>query len=162
MKHIVLWTLLGASLSANAAVAAVALGRGRGGGGMAGEPPLFAKASLDPGQRARIMELRERLLADWQEQAGRLAALRGELADHLARETVDAVAVDATLAAIEGAQSGFQRRVVAHVLAVREVLRPEQRPAFQALVAEHMRGGAPLDPSAMPGAMPGAPSGARP
>jgi Spy/CpxP family protein refolding chaperone len=148
MRRIVFWALLGLSLSANAAVAAVVLGGRLPGHGPTGAPLLFAKVSLDPDQRARIMALREKLLADREAQAARLAELRGKLADLLAADPTDPTAVDAALGDIEAGQAGFQRRVVAHVLAVREVLRPEQRPAFQALVAEHMRTGVPLDLSA--------------
>ena len=158
MKRIVFWALLGLSLSANVAVAAIALGRNSFPRGLPGEPPLLARVSLDPDQRARIMALREKLLADREEQAKRLAALRAMLADLLAQDPAAHPSIDGTLAEIEARQAGFQRRVVAHVLAVREVLRPEQRPAFEALVAQHMRTGASLDPSS--GA--GAPSGARP
>jgi len=158
MTRIVFWTLMGLSLSANLAVAAVALGRDSLPRGSPGEPPLFSKVSLEPDQRARIMALREKLLADREEQAKRLAALRATLADLLTRDPADPPAIDGTLAEIEVGQASFQRRVVAHVLAVREVLRPEQRPAFEALVAQHMRTGAPLDPSSDAVA----PSGARP
>ncbi len=156
MKPVVLWTLLGLSLSANAAVAAVAVGR-HAPRLLPREPLLFQKVSLDADQRARVVALREELLADAQARAGQLAALRGALADELAREGADPRAVDETLAAIEAAQAGFQRRVVTHVLAVREVLRPEQRPAFLALVARHLREGTPLDPAAHPAAPGGSP-----
>lgn len=147
MRRILLAALLGLSLSANAAVAVMALGRGARPAGAPEEPLLFAKVPLEPAQRARILALREKLLERRQGAAERLAALRGRLADALARDPADAAAVESTLAAIEAEQAGFQRTVVAHVLAVREVLRPEQRPAFEALVARHMRTGAPLDPS---------------
>jgi Spy/CpxP family protein refolding chaperone len=150
MRRIALWTLLALSLSANVAVAAIALGREAAPRAMPREPLLFSKVSLDPDQRARVLVLREKLLADGREQAGRLAALRGTLADQLAQDGADPHAIEGTLAAIEAAQAGFQRRVVAHVLAVREVLRPEQRPAFLALVERHMRAGTPLDPAAHP------------
>ena len=156
MKPVVLWMLLGLSLSTNAAVAAIAVGR-HAPRLMPREPLLFSKVSLDADQRARVLALREKLLADAQAQAGQLAALRGALADDLARDGADPRAIDERLAAIEAGQAGFQRRVVAHVLAVREVLRPEQRPAFLALVARHMREGTPLDPAAHPAASGGRP-----
>lgn len=143
MRRILWWTLLALSLSANVAVAAMAL---RGGPrGVPAEPPLFAKVALDDDQRARILALRERLLVDRAAQAERLATLRGELAAVVSREPTDPRAVDEALARIEAGQSAFQRRVVDHVLAVREVLRPEQRPAFAALVGRFMRQGGPLD-----------------
>jgi Spy/CpxP family protein refolding chaperone len=147
MRRLVFRALLGLSLSANVAVAVMALRRGPAPDGVPAEPPLFARVSLEAEQRERIMKLREKLLADRRGAAERLAALRAGLAEALARDPADGPAVERALAAIEAEQAGFQRSVVAHVLAVREVLRPEQRPAFQALVARHMRAGAPLDPS---------------
>lgn len=148
MRRLVLWALLGLSLSANVAVAAVALARRYRAHAPTGAPLLFARVSLDDGQRERITSLRQKLLADRAAAAARLAALRGKLAGLLAADPGDRAAVDAALAEIEAEQAAFQRRVVAHVLSVQEVLRPEQRPAFHALVSEHMRTGAPLDPSA--------------
>ncbi len=151
MRRIVLWSALALSLSANAAVAAIAIGKRSHSRMDAGEPPLFSRVALDDGQRERILALRGKLLVDRETQAASLAELRVKLADLLARDPVDRAGLERTLAEIEAGQAGFQRRVVSHVLAVREVLRPEQRPAFLALVAEHMRSGAPLDPAASPG-----------
>jgi Spy/CpxP family protein refolding chaperone len=53
-------------------------------------------------------------------------------------------AIDAILRSTAEAQTGFQQAVVEHVLAVRGVLRPEQRPAFEEIVAEQMRTGGPM------------------
>jgi Spy/CpxP family protein refolding chaperone len=155
MRRTALWTLLAVSLSANAAVAAIALAGARVPRGLPAEPLLFARVALDADQRARILALREKLLADREAHAARLAALRGTLADELTRDASDPSAVEETLAAIEAAQAGFQRRVVAHVLSVREVLRPEQRPAFASLVGRHMRAGTALDPAGSPAPEPG-------
>ncbi len=150
MRRILLWSVLVLSLSANAAVAAIAVGNhsNHSHRGVHGEPPLFSRVSLDAGQRERILALRGTLLADREAQARSLADLRVKLAALLTRDPVDQPELDRTLAEIEAGQAGFQRRVVSHVLAVREVLRPEQRPPFFELVAEHMRSGVPLDPAA--------------
>jgi Spy/CpxP family protein refolding chaperone len=150
MRRIVFWSVLALSLSANVAVAAIALGKGSIPHRMSGDPPLFSRVSLDAGQRARVAALRKKLMADREEQATHLAELRVKLAELLTADSVDRPAIDGKLVAIEAAQAGFQRRVVSHVLAVREVLGPEQRPAFFALVREHMRTGVPLDPTTAP------------
>ncbi len=157
MRRIAFWLLLGLSLSANVAVAAIAVKNGYHPRGAPGEPPIFSRVSLDPDQRARIVALREKLLEDREEGATRLEALRVKLADLLARDPLDRLAMDRTLVEIEARQAGFQRRVVNHVLAVRDLLRPEQRPAFFALVAELMRTGTPLDPTVPLRAQGGAP-----
>ncbi len=157
MRRILLGAALALSLAANMAVAAIALSRSAP-RAAPGEPPLFSKVALDADQRARILALREQLLASREEQASQLAERRARLADLLTRDVADLVAIDATLDEIQAAQAAFQRRVVAHVVSVRAVLRADQRPAFEALVRTHMRTGIALDPAAPP---PGG-SGGRP
>jgi len=149
MRRFSLWAVLAVSLSANVVVAAMALRRA-GMPAMPKDPPLFAKVALDQDQKARIGALRERILADRAEQAKQLAGLRGALARQLVQDPQDSQALDAALAGIETAQWAFQRRVVAHVLAVRAILRPEQRLAFGELVTAQMRGGMPFDASRGP------------
>ena len=107
------------------------------------DPPLFSKVALDQDQKARIGALRERILADRAEQAKALAG-------QLVHDPQDSQALDAALVRIETAQRAFQRRVVAHVLAVRAILRPAQRLAFGELVTAQMRGGMPFDASRGP------------
>jgi Spy/CpxP family protein refolding chaperone len=149
MRRIHLGVMLAVSLSANVVIAGFALRRVTAPAATT-TPPLFAKVSLDDDQKARIGTLRERLLAERAEESSRLADLRGALAHQLARDPEDARSLDAILTRIEEAQRGFQRRVVAHVVAVRAVLRPDQRPAFEELVTAQMRGGTPFDPSRGP------------
>lgn len=142
MKRIVLWGVLAASIAANVATLVVALSRRA--AAPPGEPRLFSMVELDPDQRARITRLRAALLATREERARRLSVLRGELAASIVREPADAAAVENALRSISEVQSGYQRAVVEHVLAVRDLLRPEQRSAFERMVAEHVRGGGPL------------------
>ena len=149
MRRFYLWAVLAVSLSANVVVAAMALRRA-GMPAMPKDPPLFSKVALDQDQKARIGALRERILADRAEQAKQLAGLRGALAGQLVHDPQDSQALDAALVRIETAQRAFQRRVVAHVLAVRAILRPAQRLAFGELVTAQMRGGMPFDASRGP------------
>lgn len=139
MRRFVFWALLAASLSANLAVAAVAVWQRR--PGPSEEPPVFARVALDPDQRARISELRSQLMSARDEHAGRMATLRHRLAGAVAQQPADRAAIDAALRSIDETQAAYQRAVVEHVLAVRDVLRPEQRPAFEKMVVEHMSAG---------------------
>jgi nickel and cobalt resistance protein CnrR len=142
VKRFVLWALLAASLSANLAMAAVAL-RQRA-AGPSTEPLLFSKVTLDPDQRARISELRSRLIATRDEHARNIGELRTRLAGAMSHQAENRAPIDAILGSIAESQAGFQRAVVEHVLAVRAVLRPEQRPAFEEIVADQMRAGGPM------------------
>ncbi len=148
MKRFALWAALVASLSANLATAAVAL-RQRS-AAPSNEPLLFSRVTLDPDQRSRISELRSRLVARRDEHARNLAELRDRLATAMMHQAEDPAAIDAILRSIADAQTGFQQAVVEHVLAVRGVLRPDQRPAFEEIVAEQMRTGAPCSADSVP------------
>jgi Spy/CpxP family protein refolding chaperone len=136
MRRLAFWGLLVASLSANLAMGGVALLRRS--PGRPGEPLLFSMVALDPGQRGRISALRERLMSTREEQGRRMATLRRELASAVARQPADPAAIDRALRDIAQAQAAYQQAVVEHFLAVRDVLRPEQRPAFEKMVLEHM------------------------
>jgi ribosomal protein L29 len=142
VKRFALWAALVASLSANLATAAVAL-RQRS-AAPSNEPILFSRVTLDPDQRSRISELRSRLIANRDEHARKLAELRARLAGAMMHQAENPAAIDATLRSIAEVQTGFQQAVVEHVLAVRGVLRPDQRPAFEEIVAEQMRTGGPM------------------
>ncbi len=142
MKRFALWALLSVSLSANLAMAAIAVHQRS--SGPSSEPRLFSRVALDPEQRARILELRSVLLSTRDEHAHRLAELRTRLASAMMRQPGDATTIDAILHGIAESQAGFQRAAVEHVLAVLAVLRPEQRPAFEEVVAGHMQAGGPM------------------
>lgn len=141
MKRLLPWALLAASLAANVALAVTLKGR-RDGPGFPSEPLIFSKVQLDADQRARISSLRTELLARRGESERNLAALRRQLAAAIGRQPEDRAAVDSTLRQLAEAQAGFQEAVVGHVLAVRAVLRPDQRPAFEDIIAHHMQAGA--------------------
>jgi hypothetical protein len=142
VKRFALWALLAVSLSANLAMAAVAA-RQRS-WGASSEPRVFSKVALDPDQRARILQLRSHLVATRDEHARRIAELRARLAGAMTRRPEDTAGIDSILHGIAESQAGFQRAVVDHVLAVRAVLRPDQRPAFEEVVAGHMQAGGPM------------------
>ncbi len=141
MKRLLPWALLAASLAANVALAATLAGR-RGTPGFPSEPLIFSKAQLDADQRARISALRAELLARREDSERSLAVLRRQLAAAIARQPEDRATVDSTLHQIAEAQARFQEAVVNHVLAVRAVLKPDQRPAFEDIIAHHVQAGA--------------------
>ena len=139
MKRLLPWALLTASLAANIALG-VSSARGER-SEFPSEPLIFSKVSLDPGQRARISTLRAELLAHREENQRNLAASKQQLAAAIAKDPEDRAAVDSSLRDIAQSQAQFQRAVVDHVLEVRAVLRPDQRPAFESIIARHMEAG---------------------
>ena len=141
MKRLALWALLAASLSANLAVAAVAMRQQT---ASSSEPHLFSRVALDADQRARVSELRSQIMATRDEHARRIAALRKELASAIMQEPESHARVESILRGIVESQAGLQQAVVEHVIAMRNVLRPDQRPAFEQMVAEHMTSGGPM------------------
>jgi Spy/CpxP family protein refolding chaperone len=144
MKRLVLGSALALSLAANATVAAMTVRA------QASSPlgiPLFSKVSPDTAQRERIMALRKDFLAFRQASFERTEALRGELATLLAADVPDRARIEEVLAHLGQDQSALQRRVVEQVLAVRAVLRPDQRPAFEELMARQLRAGVPMQRS---------------
>ncbi|HSM91538.1 MAG TPA: periplasmic heavy metal sensor [Anaeromyxobacteraceae bacterium] len=155
MKRAALLSLLVVSLAANAAVAFRALRHGPAGmdGGMPAEPPLFQHLKLSEAQRSAILARRAGLLERRAAASTRLGELRGELAAALAQGEAGRARIDGVLAELERAQREYQRSVVEHLLGVREVLTPEQRPVFERLLAERLRSGWMMQPDRMgPGA----------
>jgi hypothetical protein len=141
VKRLALWALLVASLSANLAIAAVAMRQQT---VSSSEPHLFSRVALDADQRARISELRSRIMARRDEHARRIAGLRKELASAIMQEPDSHARVQSILRSIVESQAGLQQAVVEHVIATRAVLRPDQRPAFEQMVTEHMTSGGPM------------------
>lgn len=139
MRRLVPWALLVASLAANVALGSALFHRHR--SALPDEPLIFSKVQLDPSQRVRISSLRTELLARRDENQRGLLALRRRLAAAMTQDPEDRAAVDSTLRQIAESQARFQAAVVDHVLAVRAVLRPDQRPAFEDIIAIHMQGG---------------------
>lgn len=140
MRRFLFWLVLILSLSANATVLAMVVHRRA----ASPEMPLLSRVELAPEQRARVMELRSGLLAFRRENHDRAAVLRGQLAELLQSDATDPGRVDENLRAISENQGGLQRRVVQHLLAVRAVLRPDQRAAFHELMTEQLRAGVPM------------------
>jgi len=140
MKRLFFRAILVLSLAVNVTVGVAAL-RPR------SEPPhmpLLTEVRLDPDQRARILSLREGFFAFRETNGAQTAQLRVQLADLLKTDTPDPRAVDGVLARINGSQAALQSRVVEHVLGVRGVLRPDQRPAFEKLMTRNLERGVPM------------------
>jgi Spy/CpxP family protein refolding chaperone len=146
MKRFILWSLLALSLSANLAVAAVAIWQRR--APPPGEPRIFSQVSLDADQRARIEGLRAALLSTREAHVRRIGQLRHQLGAAIARQPEDRAGIERALHEIAEVQAAYQEAVVMHVLAVRDVLRPDQRPAFENMLAERIGGGMALGPGA--------------
>lgn len=147
MGRLTVWAALAASLSANAVlVTTLAVHRPR--PAPSGEPVVFSRTAVDAEQRARILELRAAVMAKRDAHAEEISALRGQLAAAIARTPDDRPVVDSLLVRISASQAAFQRAVVDHVLAVRAVLRPDQRAAFEDVIATQLRAGSALQPAA--------------
>jgi Spy/CpxP family protein refolding chaperone len=136
VKRLAFWAVLVASLSANLATAAIAIWQR--GPARPSEPLLFSKVALDPEQRSRIAALRTRLTSTRDEHMRQMGALRSQLANAVLQQPADPAVTDRALRSIADTQAAYQQAVVEHVLAVRRVLRAEQRPAFDKMVAEQM------------------------
>jgi Spy/CpxP family protein refolding chaperone len=105
------------------------------------EPQLMTQLALDPDQRARVERLRSTLVASRQEHVGAMGDLRRQLTAAMARRGEDPAAVPRVLRDLADAQAKYQGFVVDHVLSVREVLRPDQRPMFEQMVSRQMGAG---------------------
>lgn len=139
MRRILPWVLLLVSLSANLAVGAVAVHRR--GAAPRGEARLVSRLQIDSHQTAQIARLRSSLWASRQEHGRAMADLRRQLARAITRQPEDPGAVSVILRDIGEAQTGYQWDIIDHVLSVRDVLRPDQRPAFEEMMSEHLVAG---------------------
>ena len=109
------------------------------------EPRVFSRVAPDTDQRTRISTLRSQIMATRDEHGRRIAKMRGQLASAIMREPQDQALVDSILHNIAASQASVQQAAVDHVLAVRAVLRPDQRPAFEEMITSHMRSGGPME-----------------
>lgn len=100
----------------------------------AGNCPLYEQLRLEPGQRARAEQERQRLMHDVRQLQAHLAGDREALMDLLLSPEPDSASIDRQLAQISEAQAAVQRRVVDHFLAERRELTPAQRQAFQEVI----------------------------
>lgn len=100
----------------------------------AGNCLLFDTLRLEPGQRARAEQEKQRLIQDVQQLQDRLSGEREALMGLLLSPEPDPAAIDRQLDRISQAQAAVQRRVVDHFLAERRELTPAQRQAFQEVI----------------------------
>ncbi|MHB8879194.1 MAG: Spy/CpxP family protein refolding chaperone, partial [Myxococcaceae bacterium] len=141
MKRLLLYGILALSLAANATVLLFAV-RAR---MMKSDAlPLVARVGLDEEQRQKVMALREGFLEYRRANQARAEQQRVRLSELLKTDPPDRAQIDAVLALMTELQIALQRRVVDQALSVRAVLRPDQRPAFEALMTERLRAGTPL------------------
>jgi hypothetical protein len=98
----------------------------------------MGQLGLDAGQRERIEGLRTRLMASRLEHGRAVAEMRRRLTTAIAHQGDEPAAVGKALHDLAEAQAGYQCDVVDHVLAVRSVLRPDQRPKFEQMVSQQM------------------------
>jgi Spy/CpxP family protein refolding chaperone len=141
MKRLFFRAILALSLAVNVTVGVMAL---RHRAPASGHMPLLSEVQLDPDQRAKILSLREGFLSFRENRNAQTAQLRVRLADLLKTDTPDRAAIDAVLAQINQSQAALQSRAVEHVLGVRALLRPDQRPAFEKLMTKNLERGIPM------------------
>lgn len=102
---------------------------------------LLDRLRLDTEQRRRLAAMRRRMhqrrARHWQ----RTAALRAELAAAIGAPAPDAAGLDDLLERFAAEQAAMQRAVADHLVGVNGLLRPEQRPAFRALLRREMFAG---------------------
>jgi Spy/CpxP family protein refolding chaperone len=145
--RLTVWAALAASLSANVVLVTNSV-RHRAQPAPSGVPVVFSRTAVDAEQRARIVELRAAVVAKRDAHAQEISKLREQLAATIARTPDDRPVVDSLLARISASQAAFQHAVVDHVLAVRAVLRPDQRAAFEDVIATQLNAGSALQPAA--------------
>jgi Heavy-metal resistance len=136
VRRLLPWALLAASLSANVAMGVTAL-HGRVPAPLP-EPPFMGQLGLDSGQRERIEGLRARLMSSRLEHGRAVAEMRRRLTTAIAHQGEKPAEVGKALHDLAEAQASYQGEVVDHVLAVRSVLRPDQRPQFEQMVSHQM------------------------
>jgi Spy/CpxP family protein refolding chaperone len=108
---------------------------------------------LDGEQRRRFVELHRELVAQMRPRRERLQELRRELREELASEWPDRDRLDRLTAEMGEAAAAVDRTLAEHLLALREVLDPEQERAFRRVIG---RLGAPrLRDRLRPGRQPG-------
>jgi len=147
MKTKLLLLLLAASLAGNAAfVVTTLVARSQ-----RGRLPMD-RLGLDAEQRARILVLRRDFVAERERAHARMAVLRDALADEVRKATPDRERMTRTTAEMTAIQGRMRPKLVAHLLDMHGVLRPDQRTLFSSVLRQ---GGTPGCPGA--GLYPGAP-----
>jgi len=95
--------------------------------------------NLTPGQRARVVELRDRFLLQAGRTGEQMGELHGRLIDAIAEAPHDPAAVEAALDRIRQRQREMQQLVADHLLSEKQVFTSEQRAAFFSELKERMR-----------------------
>jgi Spy/CpxP family protein refolding chaperone len=147
MKRMLLYGALALSLTVNVTVAALALRPRVAPGGVM--MPVALMARLDADQREQVKALHTSCQHDRDDLQARSRQVRRRLAELLTTDPTDRAGIEVVLAQLTELQIALQRRVVEQALAVRAVLRPDQRPAFEQLMTERLVAGEPMQPSAM-------------
>lgn len=99
----------------------------------------YEELDLSPEQQARLEAGRDGFVQTVNQSGNRMIRFHTELLDLLAADAVDHAAVEAKLNEISANHRAMQRAIVEHLLADREVLSPEQRQQFFAVLKERMR-----------------------
>ena len=143
MKITILAAALGLSLALNVSLVIGTLRQAEAQPGVdaprgADEQCLLDSLQLDEGQRERLATLRREMLtkrrAFWQ----RSARIKAELADAICASSRDQDQIDSLLDRYAENQADMQREVVAHLLRVHALLRPDQREPFHVLLRTHI------------------------
>jgi Spy/CpxP family protein refolding chaperone len=103
--------------------------------------PVFAyeEMSLDSNQRARMTSSRDRFVRTIDGIGNNIVRLQTELVDAIATDPPDRKAIDRKLAEILAQQQSMQQVVVEHLLEDKNILRPDQREQFFALLKQRIR-----------------------
>lgn len=137
--------LLVALVAAAAALAATWLARDLTGRTETNASDLHAfvhdRLDLDAPQRARIEALEARFAVRKRELEGRLRAANGELADAIASEHQYGPRVARAVDHAHIAMGALQKETLAHVFAMRAVLRPDQAARFDEAVTSALTEG---------------------
>jgi len=102
---------------------------------------VHEELDLDPTQTARIEALEGRFATRKRELEGKLRAANGELASAIANEHQYGPRVSEAVDHAHTAMGELQKATLAHVFAMRAVMRPDQATRFDAAVAKALTEG---------------------
>jgi len=107
---------------------------------------LLDAIDLDDGQRDRLSKLRREMRPKRAAYWKRARAIKAELANAVADPNADRARVDRLVERYGENQESMQREVAAHLMNVNDLLRPDQRDHYRALLRDEMfRGIQPRD-----------------
>ena len=142
MKKSAIRLVLLFSLSMNlAVVAAFAYQHSRKPAAAAVAADPFAVLELTPEQAEAFAQEKHHFSTYRGSCHGEMTNMRAALVAELIAAAPDQEAIDQTLAAMRERQSATERRLVDHLLALREILRPEQQASFAAVLERTLGGG---------------------